>query len=706
MTFLNPAVLFGLLAASIPVLIHLLNLRKLKKIDFSTLAFLKELQKNRIRKIKLKQWLLLALRVLIILLLVFAFARPTLEGVAIGGTTSAAKTTAVFILDDTFSMSVVDANGSYLNQAKQSINELVRNLQEGDEAALILVSGKNEDEIKPSMNLSEVINKVDEAEPAYSSGYLHNAVVKASEILSESKNFNKEIYIFSDFQESRISETGSLSDLSQLLDEKIKLYSFDYSGKHIYNIGIEGIEVETQIFEKDKPVAFSITVTNYSSVEVNNLVVSLFVNDERTAQQSLTLAPRASSVLSMEALIKESGYSEIFAEIEDDEILQDNRRYEVIFIPDKIPLIIFYDNEDDTRFVELALLSSGNNETFQISKRNLNQLSSVNLNQFDAAFVIGSENINTHERINQFIENGGGLFLFPGNKTSDTGYKTFLKTLNLPSVQGTFGKSDNRDNMVNFDRTEFNHPVFQNIFTEGVKKNIESPDINHHLRLTPEGKGTTIISLLNGSSFLSEYKIGKGKVFLCNTAPVLSWSDFPLKGIFAPLINKSVFYLASKNSSENNYYAGDIINLNISNKAVSNVKIVRLASQGGQDKLEDFINPEDIASSEYLTYSNTDFAGIFKIYSGEELIEKIPVNHNPLESVTTSVSNSEFEDYLSEINFKGMYLRVDMDQNPVEIILQARFGSELWKLFLLAALITALIEMIVSRNVKKELAEV
>src|SRR4030067_1564088 len=128
MTFLNPAVLFGLLAASIPILIHLFNLRKLKKIEFSTLAFLKELQKNKIRKVKLKQWILLALRVLIILLLVFAFARPTLEGVAIGGTTSAAKTTAVFILDDTFSMSVVAANGSYLNQAKESIQELIRNL--------------------------------------------------------------------------------------------------------------------------------------------------------------------------------------------------------------------------------------------------------------------------------------------------------------------------------------------------------------------------------------------------------------------------------------------------------------------------------------------------------------------------------------------------------------------------------------------------
>ena len=154
MTFLNPAVLFGLLAASIPVLIHLFNLRKLKKIEFSTLRFLKELQKNKIRKIKLKQWLLLALRIMIILLLVTAFSRPTLEGISIGGTTSAAKTTALFILDDTFSMSVVDQDGSYFNQAKQTIKNLLTQFEEGDEAALILVSSQP-DEINLTTNLSK-----------------------------------------------------------------------------------------------------------------------------------------------------------------------------------------------------------------------------------------------------------------------------------------------------------------------------------------------------------------------------------------------------------------------------------------------------------------------------------------------------------------------------------------------------------------------
>jgi hypothetical protein len=73
-------------------------------------------------------------------MIVTAFARPTLEGVSIGGTTSAAKTTAVFILDDTFSMSVIDQKGSYFNQAKETIKRLLNQLEEGDDVGLVLIS--------------------------------------------------------------------------------------------------------------------------------------------------------------------------------------------------------------------------------------------------------------------------------------------------------------------------------------------------------------------------------------------------------------------------------------------------------------------------------------------------------------------------------------------------------------------------------------
>ncbi len=258
MTFLNPAVLFGLIAASIPIIIHLLNLRKLKKIDFSTLQFLKELQKNKIRKIKIKQWLLLALRVLIILAIVTAFARPTLVGVSIGGTTSAAKTTAVFILDDTFSMSVVDQNGSYFNQAKEAIKNILTQFEEGDEFGLVLVSHQP-NEIEITSNVNKFQQEIDAANISFASGKLNTAIIKAAQLIGEAQNFNKEIYLFTDFQKGRLANENEITDLKEQLGEQVRLYSFDYHGKEVFNFGIDELKINTQIFEKDKPIKFDAT---------------------------------------------------------------------------------------------------------------------------------------------------------------------------------------------------------------------------------------------------------------------------------------------------------------------------------------------------------------------------------------------------------------------------------------------------------------
>ncbi len=113
MTFLNPLYLFWLAAASIPVILHLLNLRRTRVVEFSTLSFLQELQKSKIRKLKIRQILLLILRTLLIILIVLAFARPALRG-SFAGFGGQARTSAVIILDNSFSMSASDEHGSYI----------------------------------------------------------------------------------------------------------------------------------------------------------------------------------------------------------------------------------------------------------------------------------------------------------------------------------------------------------------------------------------------------------------------------------------------------------------------------------------------------------------------------------------------------------------------------------------------------------------
>jgi uncharacterized membrane protein len=699
MTFLNPAVLIGLAAASIPILIHLLNLRKLKKIEFSTLIFLKELQKNKIRRVRLKQWLLLALRVLIILMLVTAFARPTLEGISIGGTTSAAKTTAVFILDDTFSMSVIDQKGSYFNQAIQTIKRLLNQLEEGDDVGLVLVSGDKDNELPLTSNINSLEERLNELKISGASGTINSTLISASGLISKSKNFNKEIYLLTDFQKGRIAIDENISNLNQILNEKVKLYSFGFAEAAVYNIGIDALQVTTKIFEKGKPVRFEATVSNYSEQVVNNLVVSLFLGGKRSAQQSINFNPGETTVLQLEGITKQTGYVDAYVEIEDDDISMDNTRHASVYIPEVISVIILHENIADTKFIKLALQLAVENGNINLNEQNLSRINSVQLSSYDVVILVGgNENFNTDDLL-AYLRNGGGVALFPSSVFELSGFQNLVGEILLPSPSGIVIGSDENSDPVDFDKTDFNHPVFQNIFRDEQKKQIESPEINTYYKISPMGKGNNLITLLDGSSFLGEYKIGNGKVFMFNVAPVLEWSDFPLKSIFAPLIYKSVYYLSAKRNADIGYISGEPLNINIANRLLPQIKIEK------PDRNEDLINLNG-NDSEFISYNKTYVSGNYNIYSGEKLLEMISVNTNPLESNVNYITDSEFDDYLTKVNFEGVHVQILKGEDPANVILQARFGSELWRYFLIAAFVLALLEMTIARSAKKELAEV
>jgi hypothetical protein len=458
--------------------------------------------------------------------------------------------------------------------------------------------------------------------------------------------------------------------------------------------------VNTQIFEKDKPISFNATVTNYSNQSADNTVVSLFVNGERSAQQSISLAPGESKVIPMESVAKTTGYTDAVAELEDDDILQDNRRYANFYIPDKIPVGIFYDDENDISFIKTALSLTSESGTIKLIEKNINQISSFDLSQFDVIIIDASGNVINTERLKAYVENGGGLFLMPGGKSDVSGFSNITSALNLPNTVGVTGSLNQTNNTVSFDKIEFEHPIFQNIFSQTDKKKLDSPEIYYHLKLSSEGKGVTIISLTDGTSFLGDYKIGKGKVLILNTSPVLSWSNFPLKNIFAPLFLKSVFYLASKDRPENEYLAGKPVLISLSDIALPQIKVER------PDKTEEFINLEKSGSLNFITYSKTDLTGNYKFYSGEKIVDDISVNTNPEESVIKYLSEEDFNKYLEGIHFKGRHISISKNENPSQIVMQSRFGSELWRLFLIAALITALLEMVVGRSAKKDMVAV
>lgn len=695
MTFLNPAVLFGLFAAAIPIVLHFLNLRKLKTIEFSTLAFLKELQKTKIRRIKLKQWLLLLIRVLIILFLVLAFARPTLKSITLGES-SAAKTTAVIILDNTFSMSIVGEKGSLFNNYKIIAKNLLNNFQPGDEIALISVGDLNGQNQLFSGNMAEIKKRIDDLEISNISGTLNQAMIRAAQILYQSKNFNKEIYLLTDLQKDRIANSSSeISNFGKTISPETRLYIFNNKQNEVVNLGIADLKPNNQLYELGKEVSFSAQIKNYSNSSVNDNVVSFFINGKRTAQKSLSMTANETKEISFETTLQDTGLVEFTAELEDDAILQDNRRYFSVHIPSNISLLLLYDRPDDAKFVKLSLGIP--NPKIKLTELRTEQTASVNPQKFDAVIIVGTEGLSNAKILVSFVENGGGLIVSPGTQSSLAGIQKFSRELGLPIPTALIGKPGSPDSFTQFSKTDFQHPLLKNIFEEKTKTQIESPEIFCYFKTLTTANGKSIISLVDNSSFLAEYKFGRGRVLSFSSAPVLSWNTFPLKAFFAPLMNKALLYCSVKSNQDSTLICGNEAVTDISNAASKQIKIL------SPDNTETYYDADSLVNKRYLTFINTTKAGTYKVYSGKNFINYFSFNHDSRESVLESETENEFENYLKQTGYEGKFLSLSADDDYLKEIYQSRFGTELWKYFLIIVLMLAIAESLLSRSTKKDL---
>jgi hypothetical protein len=689
MTFLNPAVLIGLLAASIPVIIHLLNLKKLKNVEFSTLMFLKELQKNKIRKIKIKQWLLLLLRVLIIIFIVLSFSRPTLKGFNIAGVTSAAKTTSVFLIDNSFSMSVIDQRGSFLNQARDLTEKIASIYQDGDEIFINFIA---DDSIANSnISSSDFLNSLKSNNISYLKPDLKQNLISAAELINRSKNFNREIFLFTDFQKNLLPSENEKADLSELFNNRVKIYSIQFQKKDIVNLSIDEVKPENQIIQKGGIVSFVATISNHSQQNFQNRVISLFINDKRVAQKSFNINANETQKINIETTLFSDGAINILAEIESDDIEFDNKFYLTINVPEKISILLLRTERTNPDFIKLALQTLPDDKIL-IDEKNPLQSVTTQISNYDVV-ILNTDNYGNLNQLKNFVEQGGALIIIPPHKLNFNNFNNIISELGL----GKFDSFVSNESKVSLqvEKVDFEHPVFKDLFTNNQQKKIDSPIFTQFMK-NSNLIGTTVISLADNSKFLVENKIGKGKVFLFNSAFSTDWSDLTLKSLFAPLIVKSIFYLSQKDFNSFQLKAGEEFTMDI-NKINSSRIIVKRP-----DGTEDYFQTNEINSS-LFRYTKTNLAGIYSVFAGERLITNFSVNHHASESKMEFLTNEDFEKFLENLNFNGQLIEIKPDENPLEKINQSRFGTELWKLFVFLVIITAVIEMIISRNNKKEI---
>ncbi|MCX7875140.1 MAG: BatA and WFA domain-containing protein [Melioribacteraceae bacterium] len=694
MTFLNPSFLFGLIAISIPIVLHFLNLRKLKTVEFSTLTFLKELQKNKIKRIKLKQLLLLLIRILIIIFIVLAFSRPTLKNTF---TNSTANTSAVFIIDNTFSMSLINEKGSLLNQAKFIAKNLLNNFQAGDEITIIDIGELKFRNYLPSKSLKDVQNQIEEIEISDVSNTLNLALIEASKILYQSQNLNKEVYVFSDMQRSSLfNNKEELSDYGKIFSEYTRLYLFDLSNDDYNNLGIVTFKPDNQIFQLNKEISFTANVKNYSKEKSNNNVVSLFINGKRSAQKNISLNANESKEVILETTLQDSGLVNFSVELEDDNILADNQFHFSLEIKNKISVLILTDNINDSRFVKNALELNPN---VNLDELLLNQIRALNFKKYDLILIIGTTNFENTPDFKNYLDESKNVVIFPSNNTNPINLNTLLKFFNLKYQISEKGKSNSEQVINEFGKVDFNHPLLKNIFVDAKKNKIESPSFYKYLKINLSNNEKQIIRFIDGSPFLFEMNFMKNKFIVFTSAPNLSWNDFPMKSLFVPLLNKIVYYMSMKGKDEY-IITGDEININLSNSNSSIIKIVK------PNNNNEFINRDSLQTKDKLNYKMTNKKGTYKIYSNEKLIDYFDANINPKESEQEKFTIKEFEDYLNTIKYNGKYFYINQKDDHNKILYESRFGSELWKYFLIIVLILLITESLIARNTKKDLVSI
>ena len=683
MSFLYPGFLYGLFAIAIPVIIHLFNFRRYKKIYFTNVSFLKEVKQESESKSKLKHLLILIARILAVICLVLAFAQPfipTDNKVIKKGN----KAISIYI-DNSFSMETINKHGFLLENAKHKAKEIANIYKPTDRFQLL--TNDFEGRHQRLLSREEFIEALNEVKISPTFRALSEVYHRQNDLLASSGANDKKMFVISDFQQSNVDLANIKTDTS------VSTVFIPLVSNNTDNVFIDTCWFETPVQQTNINQKLHVKIVNNSEKNIENASLKLFINEKQIAPASYSIEAQSKTEIVVSFLLKQNGIQNCRLEIEDHPVTFDDKLFFSFSVNNSIPaLVIQGEQSKATAYMRSLMQHDSLFKYTEMSEK------AVDYSQFQKNNLIVLNELTTitsgmEQELKKFTEKGGSILLFPSPKADLESYNMFFTFLKA----NTFLPEDSVDTKA--DKINFAQGLYSGVF-EKENETMDLPKVFSHYPCNPVSHSNEeiIVKLLNGHPFLSLYSFSKGKLYVCTSPLEDNYSNFARHALFVPTIIKiainsqrvtPLYYSVGRNEAiEVNPVWG-------SNKEEP-LHIISV------DNKHDFIPETRVTENAAMLYTQnqTREAGNYFLNENKQNLSGLSFNFLRKESDLKCFTTDELKKLIEDKQLKTFSLIEPSEKSLSSGMAELSEGKKLWKFFVILTLTFLAIEILLIRILK------
>lgn len=670
--FASLAMLGWAAAALAPIVIHLFTRRQYRRVTWAAMEYLLAAMKKNQRRIHLEQWLLLAIRTLLLLLFALAVADPILSQV--GSTVAAggfAPTHHVFVVDGSYSMDAKHDGPNRFEHAKQAVRKVVTSAPEGDAFSLVLIADPPQTLIRdPAFAKDDLLQELDALPLPDGLGEFATTLGEVESIVSESRRQHPrlvaaEIIFLGDLETNTWEPATSNDAASRLkkLSETTSLTFIDL-GTPLANIAVEKLESNEWPVTINRDFTLLATVAAYGGRPGSGQFATLLSDGEAIAQEPINFDPSGKSVVSFRHHFASPGDHTLEVRLPDDALSVDNHRWLSLNVRASLKVLCVYGRANETRYLAAALMPERTaNPRVVVDEIPDTSLLDRDLSGYDAVFLANVPVLDASqaELIRRYVNSGGGLIVFLGDLTRPNDFlpesfaaEILPARIEQPSPLGDF----------KFAPLDYRHELIAP-FRGFEKAGLLTTPIWKYFQLQPlkNDEVRTALAFDTGDPAIVERRVGAGRVVLFATAaspasvdrttdPFTPWTALPTWPSFPPLVQESLSLVTRSRQGIKNRLVGESIGAVVPGSHAESTITVKLPNPGARTASKDSttrqVRIETTGGERRWQYTDTQVAGVYaaKFGKSDEFAEYFAVNIDPRESPLDRIDPSRLPELL------------------------------------------------------------